>query len=201
MNRSRLALFLTFAGALVCGAGCASQPNTGSPAVCGGRCGETCCAGCGCGTAAALAAAPSGTLSGASAAALREALMDERMAQALYRAVMAKHGEVRPFSNIVRAEERHEQMVESVMRQYGLDVPTDVPPLAVSIPSTVGECARVSAEFERANIAMYDRLQESVTEPAVREVFERLRSASKNNHLPAFERALSRGMARGSGAR
>lgn len=203
MNRSRFAFFLTCAAALACGAGCASQKSSASAADAGARCGEGCRGVCACASAASATASGEtvGTLSGSSAAAMREALMDERMAQALYRAVMAKHGEVRPFSNIVHAEERHEQMVAGVMRQYGLDVPAEEPTLSVAIPSTVGECARLAAEFERANIALYDRLLEDVTEAPVREVFERLRSASKNNHLPAFERAMSRGMARGSGAR
>lgn len=43
---------------------------------------------------------------------LREALEDERKAEATYMAVIEKFGPIRPFINIVFAENRHAMAVE-----------------------------------------------------------------------------------------
>ena len=120
--------------------------------------------------------------------ALREALMDERRAYAFYTSVMSKHGQVRPFSNIVNAEVRHAAVIESLMTRHGIDIPNQTPTNLPAVPSTLAECSRLAASLERENIAMYDRLLVEVTQPDIRAAFQNLRDASKNNHLPAFER-------------
>lgn len=138
---------------------------------------------------------PTGTITPASADALRAAWLDERRAQAFYGAVLEKHGQVRPFTNILNAEKRHEQAVATLMDRYGVSKPskdsTDVPGVP-GVPATIAECAKLSAQVERDNIGMYDRLLKDVTEPDVRAVLENLRAASLNNHLPAFERVADR---------
>lgn len=135
---------------------------------------------------------PTGTITPATADALRAAWLDERRAQAFYGAVLEKHGQVRPFTNILNAEKRHEQAVATLMDRYGVSKPskdsTDVP----GVPATIAECAKLSAQVERDNVAMYDRLLKDVSEPDVRAVLENLRAASLNNHLPAFERVADR---------
>lgn len=137
-------------------------------------------------------ASPAGAIAPASAEALREAWLDERRAQAFYGAVMEKHGRVRPFTNILNAEKRHEQALAALMDRYGVSRPSgesvDVP----AVPATIAECARLSAQVERDNVAMYDRLLRDVSEPDVRAVLGNLRAASLNNHLPAFERVSER---------
>lgn len=141
---------------------------------------------------------PTGTITPTTADALRAAWLDERRAQAFYGAVLEKHGQVRPFTNILNAEKRHEQAVATLMDRYGVSKPsqdsTDVPGVP-GVPATIAECARLSAQVERDNIAMYDRLLKDVTEPDVRAVLENLRAASLNNHLPAFERVSDRASA------
>lgn len=135
---------------------------------------------------------PTGTITPASADALRAAWLDERRAQAFYGAVVEKHGQIRPFTNILNAEKRHEQAVATLMDRYGVSRPSkdsaDVP----GVPATIAECAKLSAQVERDNIGMYDRLLKDVTEPDVRAVLENLRAASLKNHLPAFERVTDR---------
>ncbi len=135
---------------------------------------------------------PTGTITPTSADALRAAWLDERRAQAFYGAVLERHGQIRPFANILNAEKRHEQAVATLMDRYGVSKPgkdsTDVP----GVPATIAECAKLSAQVERDNIAMYDRLLKDVTEPDVRAVLENLRAASLKNHLPAFERVADR---------
>lgn len=135
--------------------------------------------------------APAGaatSVSGKTADALRETLMDERRAQAFYKDVMTKYGQVRPFANIIHAEERHAAVVETLMTRHGVAIPDGTPTNLPAVPGTLPECNRLAAQLERDNIAMYDRLLADVTEPDIRKAFENLRDASKNNHLPAFER-------------
>ncbi len=169
MTRTIAALMLASASTLI-GTGCA----TNQPA----------CASCAC----VVPAGAAGAVSARTADALRETLMDERRAQAFYTSVMVTHGQVRPFSNIVHAEERHAAVIESLMTRHGIAIPKETPTSLPAVPSTLTECNRLAAQFERENIAMYDRLLADVTEPDIRTAFENLRGASKNNHLPAFER-------------
>ncbi|MCA9293840.1 MAG: hypothetical protein KDA20_08505 [Phycisphaerales bacterium] len=120
--------------------------------------------------------------------ALRAALLDEQRAQAFYNNVLAVHGQHRPFVNIVRAEARHERLVATLMEQYGVEAPEtairELPP----VPATFAGCCTLAADLERDNIVMYDRLLQDVQQADIRAALERLRAASLNNHLPAFER-------------
>lgn len=127
-------------------------------------------------------------VSPAVAQALNETLMDERRAQAFYTRVMERHGQVRPFMNIVRAEARHAAVVESLMNRHGVTVPAPASMELPPVPDSLVECNRLAARLERENLAMYDRLLNQVTEPDIRSAFEALRDASKYHHLPAFER-------------
>lgn len=119
--------------------------------------------------------------------ALEVALQDERRAQVLYRAIMDRFGEVRPFVNIMQAEIRHEQELLALFDLYGLEVP---PPrvFRIAVPDTFQEACALGVESELTNIAMYDELLASVQEPQIRATFLRLRDASLNRHLPAFQR-------------
>jgi rubrerythrin len=167
--------------------GCVTQPNGASPGAlgCGERCGQQCTSAC------PLPPGTSIALDQASQDALRAALQDERNAQAFYTNVIARHGQVRPFINIVRAEGRHEAMVLGVMERHGVADPKLAPGPLPEVPATISECAARAAKLERDNIALYDRLLTTVKEEDVRVVFQRLRSASLENHLPAFERWAS----------
>lgn len=121
--------------------------------------------------------------------ALLEALADERRAQATYKAVIDKFGSRRPFSNIVKAEARHESFVLELFAKYKLEVPANqFSGESFDLPATIPENCSKAVEAEKANIAMYDRLLTTVSEPDVKETFVYLRNASKDNHLPAFER-------------
>ncbi len=135
---------------------------------------------------------PAGTIAPASADALRAAWLDERRAQAFYGAVIEKHGQVRPFTNILNAEKRHERAVAALMDRYGVSRPSEERLDVPIVPATIAECAKLSAQVERENVAMYDRLLRDVSEPDVRAVLGNLRAASLNNHLPAFERVSER---------
>ena len=56
-------------------------------------------------------------------AAVEEALQDELRGEAMYGRVLKDHGDVRPFSNVVRAERRHAAFLEDLLKARGLDRP------------------------------------------------------------------------------
>jgi len=133
-------------------------------------------------------------------AALGVAIDDEYKARATYREVLAVHGNVRPFSNVVEAEERHIDILEAVFAQRGLPVPPDPWPARVQAPSTVVEACEAAVVAERENVRLYDRLLSAVRgENDVETVFRRLQSASRDRHLPAFERCAGRARPGGAG--
>jgi len=65
--------------------------------------------------------------------------------------------------------------------------------------TTISASWRVNLERgvsgELANIRLYDYLLTWVTEPDVRQAFLRVQAASRDKHLPAFQRALEKAMA------
>lgn len=128
------------------------------------------------------------TVSQETADMLRAALTDERRARTFYTQVMTRFGRVVPFVNIERAEGRHEQMVINLMKLHSVPVNNQPPTGVPTVPDTLVECRAIAAQAERDNIAMYDDFLNRVTHADIRRVFENLRAASLNNHLPAFER-------------
>jgi hypothetical protein len=140
------------------------------------------------GTVGSAAAA---TLDAQTRQALIDAINDEYKAHALYQAVIAKFGRVRPFSNIVRSEEQHIALLKPLFEKYGLQVPADTFSGKLQAPSTLPEACSISVKAEQDNIAIYDRLLKVVKEPDIVAVFNQLRSASANAHLPAFSRCAN----------
>ena len=138
--------------------------------------------------------------------AMSEALEDEYKARAIYAGIIDRFGPVRPFVNIVEAEDRHARALIALFRSMGVTPPRDDWPGKVEIPQSIEQaCAEgVAAEIE--NQDMYERLLDMTDVPEVRAVFKRLQAASRDRHLPAFRRCLERekrgdegGGAQGSG--
>ncbi len=131
--------------------------------------------------------------------ALIDAMNDEYKARATYQKVIETFGEVRPFSNIIKAEETHIELLKPLFDHYGVDVPEDtwyakVPEFA-TLQAACG--AGVTAEIENAKL--YDEFLTFVVEPDILEVFTYLRNASQEKHLPAFQRCTERSNGIGSG--
>lgn len=125
-------------------------------------------------------------------AVLLEALDDERKAEATYRAVIEKFGEVRPFINIIEAERRHSAAIERQMTRLGFAIPANQWQSRGMAPDTLAEACRMAIEAEVENIALYDRLLPAIADDSVRHVLQNLQDASRDNHLPAFRRCLER---------
>lgn len=125
--------------------------------------------------------------------ALRAALDDEYRARAGYRAVLAVYGDVRPFVNVVESEERHIGALRVLFEREGLEVPPDPWAGRVPAPASLEAACQAAVDAERENAALYERLLAAARgRPDAEETFRRLRAASQENHLPAFERALAR---------
>ncbi|MCA9256769.1 MAG: DUF3365 domain-containing protein [Phycisphaerales bacterium] len=121
--------------------------------------------------------------------ALDTALDDERHAAAFYAAVMEKHGERRPFSNIIHAEHRHEAMLLAQYERLGLTPPKDEwKDRRLDVPDTFAEACDASIVAEIRNGRIYDRLLAETKDEEVRDTFERLQWASLERHLRAFRR-------------
>ena len=139
-----------------------------------------------------------GTLSEAAKEAILEALTGpegEYAAYAMYTAVIKKFGEVEPYVSIREAEARHIEALKRLLDRYGVAYPEENPYLGkVSAPESLEEAARAWAEGEVKNVAMYDRLLAAVADyPDAVRVFENLRRASQERHLPAFQAAAESG--------
>lgn len=134
-------------------------------------------------------------------AAIVEALQDEYQGESIYARVLGDHGEIRPFSRVVHAEQRHAGLLEDLLTARGLGVPEsrwaqgDVPSYA-----SVKDACVAAVDFEVRNVALYDRLLTIGPLPEdIRHTFEHNRTASLEHHKPAFERCAGRGGTPGGG--
>jgi hypothetical protein len=124
--------------------------------------------------------------------ALMQALDDEYKSWTTYDQVIKDFGEVRPFINIRDAEARHIEALLGLFRQYGITPPANRwIRNAPKFTSVKAACtASVTGEIE--NVALYDRLLKSTIKQDILNVYNALRTASQERHLPAFQRCSNR---------
>lgn len=129
---------------------------------------------------------------GSDAALAWEALMSpvgEYAADATYLAVLAELGQVAPFARIETAERQHIRALARQLGRFAIEVPANPYLGTIEAPDDLKSAAQRGVAAELANIAMYDELLAQVDDPVLAKVFENLRRASLENHLPAFEAA------------
>lgn len=119
-------------------------------------------------------------------------LLDEYKSRATYAKIIEKFGPVRPFVNIHEAEGRHVDALVRLFEVYSIEVPVDHWPCHVTVPESLKEASQQAVDAEQDNMTMYDRILAETPEPDVRRVLLNLQSASRDRHLPAFERCLHR---------
>ena len=133
------------------------------------------------------------------------ALDDEYKAQSLYKVILDEHGDVRPFSNIINAEQHHSDMLVELLETYGVSVPENPyengTKASLTAPETLLEACQIGVVAEIENVALYDeKLLPAVADYSdITDIMLRLRNASQERHLPAFQRCVSRGGTMGSG--
>ena len=114
--------------------------------------------GCRGGCAPAAVEGPRVPLDEAQVAAIAEALQDEYQGEAIYARVLLDHGDIRPFSNVVHAEQRHAAFLEELLEARDLPVPANAW-VASEAPAYASrqEACTAAIEFEVRNVALYDR--------------------------------------------
>ena len=119
---------------------------------------------------------------------LTAALLDEYLAQATYEQIINTYGDVKPFTNIVLAEQQHINLLLPLFETYGITVPENQAASQVVLPDSIASALATGVEAEKANIAMYEAfLAQDNLNDDVRSVFELLKTAS-NHHLAAFSK-------------
>ncbi|MGE3074400.1 MAG: DUF2202 domain-containing protein [Dehalococcoidia bacterium] len=139
---------------------------------------------------ATSATTPSATSSSTDAvkSALLESINEEYKAHATYQAVIDKLGNVAPFSNIVVSEQSHIDAWKTLLTKYEIAIPDDPFLGKVTAPATKAEACTAGVAAEKEDVALYDRLMATVSEPDILAVMQQQRKVSQENHLPAFER-------------
>ena len=132
-------------------------------------------------------------LTQAEIAALHEALDDEYKAWTTYDQVIHDLGPQRPFINIIESEARHIEALRTLFERYEVAVPGNPWPDRVPRFASAREACQAGVDAEIENAALYERLMRSTEREDILAVFENLRRASQENHLPAFRRGASRG--------
>ncbi len=128
---------------------------------------------------------------------LRYAAQDEFLARAEYAAIIKAWNVDRPFTNIIRSEERHIAALTPLFERHGFEMPEDTAAQHVVIPESLEHAFVIGVEAEIENIAMYvSFLAQDNLPDDVRWVFEALMRGSEN-HLRAFEQGLERQLSRG----
>ncbi|MBX3178856.1 MAG: DUF2202 domain-containing protein [Candidatus Hydrogenedentes bacterium] len=122
--------------------------------------------------------------------ALNDAIQDEYKARATYEKILDTFGDVRPFVNIINAEDRHVEALVWLHERYGVPVPEDTWADKVPAYASLKEAAEAAVAAETENGALFDELLKNVTNPEVRSVFEALQFATMEHHLPAFQRLV-----------
>ena len=151
-----------------------------------------------------LAAADPGTLSEAESAELSFMREEERLARDLYQAFSDQYDGARPFSMIVKAEQKHHDTMGSLLTQYGVtDSSAGLPAGDYAFDAldelyntwyaqgsaSIEAAYQVGVDLETRDIADLKEALAAATQDDVKAALERLLSGSEN-HLAAFERAV-----------
>ncbi|MDR9363495.1 MAG: hypothetical protein RI590_05200 [Microbacteriaceae bacterium] len=139
---------------------------------------------------------PEGVVEGTDAYLLWEALMGsdgEYAALASYQAVLDEYGDVEPYATIMEAEGRHADSLIRQLERLGVEVEENPYLGQIEAPADLETAAEAWAEGEILNVELYDQLIADAQSEQVIKVFNNLRSASLDSHLPAFELAAENG--------
>ncbi|NJK33182.1 MAG: DUF2202 domain-containing protein [Deltaproteobacteria bacterium] len=125
--------------------------------------------------------------------ALREVLDDEYRAWATHDQAIRDLGPKPPFMAIRDGKARHIEALRTLFQRYGLPVHENTWPGRVPEYASIHGACEAGIEAEIASTALYDRLMQTTSRADIRAVFEDLRRASREHHLPPLRRCLTRG--------
>ncbi len=120
------------------------------------------------------------------------ALEDEVLAYTSYTEIVKAFEITKPFTNIMRAELNHIEMVKDLMLSYDFEIPEVNPSSHIILPETIDAAFTAGVQAEIDNIALYEKfLADNDVPDDIRSVFEYLIAGSEK-HLSAFERQIER---------
>lgn len=124
---------------------------------------------------------------------LTYAIQDEYGAYAEYEWIIQTYGALKPYTNIMQAEQTHIDLLLPLFQTYGITVPDRTEAKThITHPASLLEAAKAGVQAEIDNIAMYDTfLAQKDLPDDVRDVFSKLRTAS-THHLDAFQKQVDR---------
>jgi hypothetical protein len=122
---------------------------------------------------------------------LNDSIQSEYYALFTYTKVLVDFGAVQPFDNVRDAEARHVDSVGRMFSKRGLEIPVSVwNESNVPAFTHLRDACQAAKEIELANVAMYEGFLLLELPADVDSVFLNLLAASRNQHLPAFQRCL-----------
>jgi len=102
---------------------------------------------------------------------LRISLYDEYHAYETYKKTIETFGEIQPFTNIIKAEQNHINVLLVLCSKYGVETPINNWSDKIELPNTPAECCEVGVVAELDNIKMYDDLLQYVAQyPDIQDV-------------------------------
>ncbi|NMB92914.1 MAG: hypothetical protein GYA26_01745 [Flexilinea flocculi] len=119
---------------------------------------------------------------------LQEAILEEYGAYNLYQYITENYFDGKPFQNIMQSELKH---IDALIRQaekYNLAVPENPGLSSEPVFDNLEDACQAGVDAELADAALYDELLPSIEHSDIIRVFNNLKNASLNNHLPAFEK-------------
>ena len=123
---------------------------------------------------------------------LLDVLQALRRAHATSRQVLADHGEVHPFANLVNAQRRQIDAIIRVLDRHDVTIPDDTwPPPTDRSPTVLNACERGLATETGLSI-LFDRLIAESTRPELISLYRHLQDAARLRHIPALRRCVAR---------
>lgn len=110
---------------------------------------------------------------------------DEYNTRSVYVALVDEFGAISPFTNLIRAETMHINVLARLFNAYGLDVPADNGNQFTVVPDTLEKAYAIGKQAEIDNIKLYEDYLDADLPANVKRVFTNLMNASEN-HLATF---------------
>ncbi len=122
---------------------------------------------------------------------LTYALQDEYLARSEYEFIIEELEAGTPFTNIIKAEEKHIEMLIPLFEEYVFALVEDTSKEHLIVAESITQALETGVQAEIDNIAMYEFFLTLDLPDDVKDTFISLRDASEK-HLEAFRRKLSR---------
>ena len=119
------------------------------------------------------------------------AIQDEYLARSEYEFIIDELNASTPFTNIIKAEEKHIERLIPLFKEHGYEVPKDTSEEHLIVAESITQALQTGVQAEIDNIAMYEFFLTFDLPDDVKDTFTSLRDASEK-HLKAFQRKLSR---------